>query len=83
MTSAFSLQNSTTLCPASFCIRRPITNIIKIYYMQGPLLHGLFLLMYQFFETIANTIYVFERRVLSLKGTLTSEPPGKSLTYNI
>ena len=37
--------------------------------MQEPLLHGLFLLMYQFFETVANTISVFERRVLSLKGT--------------
>ena len=37
--------------------------------MQGPLLHGLFLLMYQFFETIINTISVLDRRVLSLKGT--------------
>ena len=46
-----------------------ITDTIKIYYMQGPLLHGLFLLMYQFFETIINTISVLQRRVLSLKGT--------------
>ena len=31
MTSAFSWQNTISLCPASFCTPRPIHSVIQLY----------------------------------------------------